>query len=86
MAITSLKIPHKHTINFGLTYAKVVLMNSQNGESRRHLTEKKLRSNLQKEAIQENLEELMESLTLRKVPLEERRREAEKPLFLTRYE
>ncbi len=86
MAITSLKIPHKHTIYFGLFYAKVMLMGSQNRESRIRLTEKRLRSSLKKDAIQENLEELMENLSLRKVPLEERRKEAEKPLFLIRYE
>ncbi len=86
MTITSFKILHKHTIYFDLSYAKVILMGSQNRESRRRLTENKLRSSLKKEAIQENIEELIENLSPRKVPLEERRREAEKPLFLTRYE
>jgi len=86
MTITSLKIPHKHTLYFDLSHGKVVLMGSQIRESRRRLTENKLRSSSKKEAVQENFEELMESLSLRKVPLEERRKEAEKPLFLTRYE
>jgi len=86
MAITSLKIPHKPTIYFVLSYAKVMLMGSQNRESKMRLTQKKLRSSLKKDAIQENLEKLMENLSLRKVPLEERRKEAEKPLFLIRYE
>jgi hypothetical protein len=41
---------------------------------------------LQKEAIEEHLDEILENVSLKNVPLEERRREAQKPLFLTRYE
>jgi hypothetical protein len=34
----------------------------------------------------ENLQELFEKISLKDVPLEERRREANKPLYLVRYE
>jgi hypothetical protein len=41
---------------------------------------------LQKETTEEHLDEMLENISLKDVPLEERRREAQKPLFLTRYE
>jgi hypothetical protein len=36
--------------------------------------------------IEEQLDETLEHISLKNVPLEERRKEAQKPLFLTRYE
>jgi hypothetical protein len=36
--------------------------------------------------IEEQLDETLEHISLKSVPLEERRREAQKPLYLTRYE
>lgn len=39
-----------------------------------------------KETIEEQLDAALENISLKNVPLEERRREAQKPLFLTRYE
>jgi hypothetical protein len=41
---------------------------------------------LQKDTIKEYADEILENISLKNVPLEERRREAQKPLFLTRYE
>jgi hypothetical protein len=41
---------------------------------------------LQKETIEEHLEEVWGNFSLKNVPLEERRKEAQKSLFLTRYE
>jgi hypothetical protein len=61
-------------------------MGSRVRKSRRPLTDEELRSSLQKEAIEEHLDEILENVSLKNVPLEERRREAQKPLFLTRYE
>jgi hypothetical protein len=61
-------------------------MGSRVRKSRSPLTDEELRSSLQKEAIEEHLDEILENVSLKNVPLEERRREAQKPLFLTRYE
>ena len=61
-------------------------MSSRVRKSRRPLTNEELRSSFQKEAIEEHLDEILENVSLKNVPLEERRREAQKPLFLTRYE
>jgi hypothetical protein len=55
-------------------------------KSRRSLLDKELRPNLQKETTEERLAEMMENVSLKDVPLEERRKEAQKPLYLTRYE
>jgi hypothetical protein len=55
-------------------------------KSRRSLIDEELRSRLQKEIMEEHLDETLENVSLRNVPLEERRKEAQKPLFLTRYE
>ena len=43
-------------------------------------------SNLEKENIEERIDEMLEKVTLKNVPLDERRKEAEKPLYLKRYE
>jgi hypothetical protein len=61
-------------------------MGSRVRKSRRSLLDKELRSTLQKETIEERLDEILENVSLKDVPLEERRKEAQKPLFLTRYE
>ena len=52
----------------------------------RSMLDKELRSSLQKETIEERLDEILENVSLKNVPLEERRKEANKPLYLTRYE
>ena len=61
-------------------------MSSHARKSRKFLTEEELRSSVQKEKIEEHLDEMLENVSLDDVPLEERRKEAKKPLFLTRYE
>ena len=61
-------------------------MGSRVRKSRRPLIDEEFRSSLQKENIEEHLYEMLENVSLKNVPLEERRREAQKPLFLTRYE
>jgi hypothetical protein len=43
------------------------------------------RPRLQKE-IEEPLDEMLEIISLKNMPFEERRKEAQKPLFLIRYE
>jgi hypothetical protein len=48
--------------------------------------DEELRSSLQKAALGERLDEILENVSLKYVSLEERRKEAQKPLFLTRYE
>jgi hypothetical protein len=44
------------------------------------------RSRVSAASVDEQLVEAAELVSLKAVPLEERRKEAEKPLFLTRYE
>jgi hypothetical protein len=61
-------------------------MGSRVRKSRRSLLDKELRPSLQKETVEERLDEMLENVSLKDVPLEERRKEAQKPLFLTRYE
>lgn len=61
-------------------------MGSRVRKSRRSLLDKELRSSSQKETTEERLDEMLENVSLKNVPLEERRKEAQKPLFLTRYE
>jgi hypothetical protein len=51
---------------------------------RRSLMERELRSSAPKKTLDELLAEAV--VSLKAVPLEERRKEASKPLFLTRYE
>ena len=65
---------------------KWVLMGSRVRKSRSPLIDEEIRSTLQKETIEERLDEMLENVSLKYVPLEERRKEAQKPLFLTRYE
>ena len=61
-------------------------MSSRVRKSSRFLTEEELRSSLQKKTVEEHFDEMLENVTLKEVSLEERRKEAKKPLFLTRYE
>jgi len=61
-------------------------MGSRVRKSRRSLLDKKLRPSSQKETVEERLDEMLENISLKDVPLEERRKEAQKPLYLTRYE
>ena len=61
-------------------------MGSRVRKSRRSLIDEELRSNLEKKSSEERLSEMLENVSLKYVPLEERRREANKPLYLTRYE
>jgi hypothetical protein len=63
-----------------------VAISSRVRKPRRLLIDEELRSSLQKENIEKHLDEILENVSLKNVPLEERRREAQKPLFLTRYE
>ncbi len=60
-------------------------MSSRIRKSRRSILDKELRSSLQKDAAEKHYE-ILEYVSLKDVPLEERRKEAQKPLFLTRYE
>ena len=61
-------------------------MGSRVRKSRRSLIDEELRSSLEKKTGEERLSEVLETVSLKDVPLEERRREAQKPLYLTRYE
>jgi hypothetical protein len=61
-------------------------MGSRVRKSRRSLIDKELRSSLEKKSSEERLSEMLKNVSLKNVPLEERRREANKPLYLTRYE
>lgn len=61
-------------------------MGSRVRKSRRSLIDEELRSSLEKKSSEERLSEMLENVSLKDVPLEERRREANKPLYLTRYE
>ena len=61
-------------------------MGSRVRKSRRSLIDKELRPSLQKETTEERFDEILENVSLKNVPLEERLKEAQKPLYLTRYE
>jgi hypothetical protein len=61
-------------------------MGSRIRKSKRSLLDKELRSSSAKGTTEERLDEMLENISLKNVPLEERRKEAQKPLFLTRYE
>jgi hypothetical protein len=60
-------------------------MGSRVRKSRRSLIDEELRSSLEKKSSEERLSEMLD-VSLKNVPLEERRREVNKPLYLTRYE
>ncbi len=59
-------------------------MSSTVRKSRRSLMDEELRAGLQEKSTDERLTEIAENVSLKDVPLEERRKEANKPLFLTR--
>ncbi|HLE75401.1 MAG TPA: hypothetical protein VI864_05080 [Candidatus Bathyarchaeia archaeon] len=61
-------------------------MGSRVRKLRRSLIDEELRSSLEKKSSEERLSEMLETVSLKDVPLEERRREAQKPLYLARYE
>jgi hypothetical protein len=61
-------------------------MGSRVRKLRRSLLDEELRSSIEKKSSEERLSEMLEKISLKDVPLEERRREANKPLYLTRYE
>ena len=61
-------------------------MGSRVRKSRRSLIDEELRSSAARRTTEERLDEILENISLKNVPLEERRKEAQKPLFLTRYE
>jgi hypothetical protein len=61
-------------------------MGSRVRKSRRSLLDKELRSSAKEETTEERLDEMLENVSLENVPLDERRKEAEKPLYLKRYE
>ena len=61
-------------------------MRSQAKRLRSHLTDEELHSIVQKASEEERLNELLENVSLKDVSLEERRKAARKPLYLTRYE
>jgi hypothetical protein len=61
-------------------------MGSRVRKSRRSLLDKELRSSVKEETTEERLDEMLENVSLENVPLDERRKEAEKPLYLKRYE
>ena len=61
-------------------------MNPRVTKSRRSLMDEELRASSQEKSGDERLAEILENVSLKDISLEERRREANKPLFLTRYE
>lgn len=69
-----------------MLYGKGVSMDSHVRKSRRPINDEELLSSLEKKSVKEQLNEIQDNVSLEDVPLEERRKEAKKPLFLTRYE
>jgi hypothetical protein len=63
-----------------------VIVGSRVRKSRRILIEERIRSGVEKKSIDEHLVEIVENVSLKDIPLEERRKEANKPLFLIRYD
>jgi hypothetical protein len=61
-------------------------MGSQVRKTGRSLIDEELRAIVPKQLVDERLAEMAETASLRDIPLEERRKEANKPLFLNRYE
>ncbi|TRO44223.1 hypothetical protein E2P42_01755 [Candidatus Bathyarchaeota archaeon] len=61
-------------------------MGSQFRKTGRSLIDAELRGSAPKQPVDEHLAEMAEIVSLRAIPLEERRKEANKPLFLYRYE
>jgi hypothetical protein len=61
-------------------------MSSTVRKSRRSLMDEELRSGSANKTTDQRIGEMVEFASLKDMPLEERRREANKPLFLARYE
>ena len=61
-------------------------MSSEIRKSARSLIDEELRTSVPKQHIDERLTDMAETTSLKSLPLEERRKEANKPLFLDRYE
>jgi hypothetical protein len=55
-------------------------------KSTRSPIDEELRASVPKQPVDERLAEMLENVSLKNISLEERRKEAGKPLFLTRYE
>jgi hypothetical protein len=55
-------------------------------KSRQPLINEDRRSSLQKEVAEDSLDGMLEKVSFKSMSLEERRKEAQKPLFLIRYE
>ena len=62
------------------------IVGSRIKKSRRSLIDEEFRLSSQRESSEERLDEVLENASLKDVPLEERRKEAQKPLYLSRYE
>jgi hypothetical protein len=61
-------------------------MDSRPRKTRKYWREKEFHSSLETKVNEERLSEILETASLKDVPLEERRKEAQKPLYLIRYE
>jgi hypothetical protein len=55
-------------------------------KSTRSPIDEELRASVPKQPVDERLAEMVNTVSLKSMPLEERRKEANKPLFLDRYE
>jgi hypothetical protein len=63
-----------------------VSMGSRVRKSKRPINDEELVSSIEKESLEEHLNEIQDNVSLKDVPLEESQKEAKKPLLLTRYE
>jgi len=61
-------------------------MSSRVRKTRKSLTDEDAHSSLEMKVNEERLGGMLETASLKDVPLEERRKEAQKPLYLVRYE
>jgi hypothetical protein len=61
-------------------------MGSRVRKSKRPINDEELVSSIEKESLEEHLNEIQDNVSLKDVPLEESQKEAKKPLLLTRYE
>ena len=61
-------------------------MGSRVRKSKRPINDEELVSSIEKESLEEHLNEIQDNVSLKDVPLEERQKEAKKPLLLTRNE
>jgi hypothetical protein len=61
-------------------------MGSRVRKSKRPINDVELVSSIERESLEEHLNEIQDNVSLKDVPLEESQKEAKKPLLLTRYE